>query len=76
MTQLLINGIDERTIHKLEARAHRHGQSLESEVKYALSMLTEQDDASPYEAVEQLHAALAGRTFVDSAEEIRADRDR
>ena len=63
-------------VDRLAARAAANGRSLEEEVKHLL----EEAAFAPYlraqEKLEQLRARFAGRTFSDSAELIREDRER
>ncbi len=77
MAQILVRDLDADAVERLKERARRHGRSLQKEAKAIL-----EDAASRYtmerarRVAEQWHERLAGRTFSDSAELIREDRDR
>lgn len=77
MAQVLVRQLDRKVVVRLKKRAREHGRSLQSEVKTIL------EDAVPdYEAawkrIENLRKRLkkSGRTFGDSADLLREDRDR
>ena len=77
MAQVLVRDLDADVVERLKDRASRHGRSLQKEAKAIL-----EDAASRYtmeearEAAERIRRRLAGRTFSDSAELIREDRER
>ncbi len=84
MAQVLIEDIDPIILKKLEFLAKEHGRSLQEELKHILRQVT---DVQPYYhtggdiakarvAVARSQARYAGRTFSDSAELIREDRQR
>ncbi len=77
MAQLLIRQLDENIFDRLKKRAQEHGRSLESEVRTILEEAVP-DYEGAWERIEQFHRRLkkSGRTFSDSAELIREDRDR
>lgn len=77
MAQVLVRQLDDKIVDRLKKRAKEHGRSLQSEVKTIL------EDAVPdYEGAWKRIAGLrkrlgkSGRTFSDSFELIREDRDR
>lgn len=77
MAQVLVRQLDGKIVDRLKKRAKEHGRSLQSEVKTIL------EDAVPdYEGAWKRIAGLrkrlgkSGRTFSDSVELIREDRDR
>ncbi len=76
MAQLLVRGLPEETVQRLKERAARNGRSLEGEVREVLnssaSMLTLGEARAVSEA---WHKRFAGRTFSDSAEIIRQERE-
>ncbi|KYC40416.1 hypothetical protein WA1_26760 [Scytonema hofmannii PCC 7110] len=84
MTQLVINNIDPILIYKLETLARQHARSLQEELKHILEQATQPitnqtqsvDIATAREMVAQIQEMFAGRTFRDSAELIREDRER
>ncbi|GAA6623754.1 FitA-like ribbon-helix-helix domain-containing protein [Scytonema sp. NUACC26] len=84
MAQLVINNIDPILIYKLETLARQHERSLQEELQYILEQATQPvtnqnqsvDIATAREMVTQIQEMFAGRTFRDSAELIREDRER
>ena len=76
MPQLLIRNLDEKTINSLKERAKRHNRSLQGEVKLVLEEYACRPDEAPLAIAERWQGYFAGRTFGDSAELIRQDRER
>ena len=84
MAQVLIEDIDPIILEKLEVLAKQHGRSLQEELKHILQRVTDLqpdyhtggDIAKARVAVARSQARYAGRTFSDSAELIREDRQR
>lgn len=74
MPDLLIRGLSEQTIRRLRDRARRNGRSLQSEAKRVLENVAGPSLAEIVETGRQLRKQL-GRTFSDSADLIREDRD-
>ena len=76
MPQLLVRDIPEETVAALKKRAKEHGRSAEAEHRAIL-----QDALKPkvdhWKEIDRLRHELAesGRTFADSTESIRRDRD-
>lgn len=77
MAQILVRDLDDRTVERLKARAHRHGRSLQGEAKAIL------EAAAPVLTVEEAwqmaqgwQRRLAGTPTSDSADLLREDRDR
>jgi plasmid stability protein len=77
MAQVLVRDLDADVVERLKERARRHRRSLQKEAKAIL-----EDAASRYtmeearEAADRIRRRLAGRTFSDSVELIREDRER
>jgi plasmid stability protein len=75
MPEILVRGLDQKTVKRLKERASVSGRSLQQEVKdileRAASTLT-MEEARRLSAT--WHRRLAGRAFSDSAEMIRDDR--
>ena len=84
MSQVLIKDLDPIILEKLEILAKQHGRSLQEELKHILQQAAESlvsyhtsgDMALAREAVARAQARYAGRTFRDSAELLREDRQR
>lgn len=76
MPHLLIKDLDAHTIEQLKRRAKSNGRSLQDEVKLILeaAVAYSLDEAKDVAAAWQQR--LAGRSYTDSAETIRADRRR
>lgn len=77
MAQVLVRELSHQVVERLKNRAKEHGRSLQAEVKIIL------EEAVPdYEqARKRIHALRnklkrSGKTFSDSADLIREDRDR
>jgi plasmid stability protein len=76
MPEILVRGLDQKTVRRLKQRARMSRRSLQQEVKAILeraaTALT-MDEARRLS--EQWHRRLGRRSFSDSAEMIREDRD-
>lgn len=73
MSDILIRGLDEKTLNRLKARAKRHGRSLQGEAKTVL------ENAAGVSLAEALASARGwrkklGRKFADSSQVVRQDR--
>lgn len=77
MAQVLVRQLDEKVVDRLKRRAQEHGRSLESEVRTILEEAVP-DYEGAWKRIQQFHKRLkkSGRTFSDSAELIREDRER
>lgn len=78
MSQLTLRDIDESLMSKLRQRTAAHGQTIEAEAKTILAQMLSAPDDDVWAKVDAIHDRLAasGRTFSDSAELLREDRDR
>ncbi len=78
MSDLLIPNVDPGTIAQLGRQASQHGHSLEEEVKAILAGAAESTAPAGWAGVDAIRQRLAasGRTFSDSAELLREDRER
>lgn len=85
MAQLQVEDLSPILIQQLEILAKLHGRSLQAEIKHILQQAAKSqlrfyhtggDMAKATEAVARSQARYNGRTFSDSAELIREDRDR
>ncbi len=76
MPEILVRGLDQKTVKRLKQRAKISGRSLQQEVRdileRAATTLTMEEARR---LSEMWHRRLAGRSFSDSAELIREDRD-
>jgi plasmid stability protein len=76
MAQVLIRDLDQEVLDRLKQRAERSGRSLEAELRSILRQASGLDKEQVLAELEKIRALYAGRTFSDSAELIREDRDR
>lgn len=76
MTDMLIRGLDERTLERLKARAQRHGRSLQAEAKLVLEQAAGADRQQVAAMLDRWKQRFADRRFTDSADLIREDRQR
>lgn len=76
MPQLLIRNLDEKTMSNLKERAKRHNRSVQGEVKLILEEYASRPDEEPLAIAERWQSYFAGRTFSDSADLVRQDRER
>ncbi len=78
MSALVILDVDEATLDRLRQRAAAHGRAPEMEAKAILMAALQPPPADPWVAADAIRQRLAatGRTFSDSAELLREDRNR
>jgi antitoxin FitA len=76
MAQILVRGIKPEIVKRLKAQAKRHGRSLESEARTILESGTKYSMREARDVVEEWQKHWGNRTFSDSAELIREDRER
>jgi plasmid stability protein len=78
MAQILVRGLDDALVARLKERARENHRSLQGEVKAILEEAAAQATNAEIEAILdkwQRHWERKGKTFSDSAELIREDRD-
>ena len=76
MGQLLLRNVDDDLIRRLKERAAAHGRSAEAEHRAILERALRPGGDSFVERAARWRRLTAGRETTDSAELIRADRDR
>ena len=79
MAQILVRNLDENIVRKLKEQAKRNGRSLQAEAKMILEQSANQrklDMAATRKLIDKVRSTFKGRTFPDSVELIREDRDR
>jgi len=83
MAQILVENLDPVILEKLETIAKQHGRSLQEELKHILQQASEAaiyhtggDMEQARQAVAHAQVRYAGKTFSDSSELIREDRER
>lgn len=75
MPNLLIRNLSEETIAALKARARRNNRSTQAEVAAILEREAKPAAEDFWAVADRLRASFEGRTFGDSAELIREDRE-
>jgi plasmid stability protein len=78
MCELVLTEVDESVLHGLRDRAIRHGRTSAEEAKTILADALRGRTEGSWVAVDAIYERLAatGRSFTDSAELLREDRDR
>jgi plasmid stability protein len=76
MGQLLVRNLDDDLIRRLKEQATAHGRSAEAEHRMILECALRPASESFAERAARWRRRTAGRESTDSAELIRADRDR
>ncbi|MEO7716995.1 MAG: Arc family DNA-binding protein [Capsulimonas sp.] len=76
MAQVLIRDIDETTVSQLKERARSNHRSFEAELRLILEQAAQRSMHSSAAELEKIRAMFAGRTFSDSVELLREDRER
>jgi plasmid stability protein len=78
MSQLLISDIGEELLARLRERAARNARTVEAEAREILTEAVQLSQGDPWVEVDAIYNELAatGRTFGDSVELLREDRDR
>ncbi len=76
MAQILVRGLDAKTVDRLKARAKRHGRSLQGEVKLILQDAVGYSGEEVLRIVHEWQQKYGGRLFSESADLIREDRER
>ena len=76
MAEVLIRGLTRKVVERLKARARWHGRSLQAELKLVLEQAAGEQAAGLPPGVRRVREMFQGRSFDDSAELIREDRDR
>jgi plasmid stability protein len=77
MAQVLVRQLDDKVVDRLKKRAKEHGRSLQSEVKIILEEAVPDYEAA-WKRIVRFRGRLkrSGRTFNDSTDLIREERDR
>lgn len=76
MAEILVRDLDPEIVARLKTRARLHGRSLQKEIKLILEESTPVDIRQAAKLMESWQERLAGRSFADSAEQLRQDRER
>lgn len=76
MSQPLVVHLDEATAQRLWERARRDGMSVEEEARQLLIQALRSGWSVFWAEAERIQESLRGRSFADSSDLIREDRDR
>ena len=76
MAQLTVRKVDPEIVRRLKLRAAQHGRSAEAEHRAILERLFGSGADDFWARAAELRVRTRGRRHTDSAELIRADRDR
>jgi plasmid stability protein len=76
MPDILIRGLNPKTVSRLKERARRHGRSLQGEAKLLLEQAAGADREAIAAMFDQWKTKLAGRKLSSSVASIREDRAR
>jgi antitoxin FitA len=76
VAQVLVRDLEPVVVEKLKARAQKNGRSLETELRSILQRAAGEDMTEVLAEVNRVRALFAGRTFSDSTELLREDRER
>jgi plasmid stability protein len=78
MAELVLTDLDNVVLHHLQERATRHGRTPGEEAKVILAEALRGKSSELWAPVDAIYSRLAasGRTFSDSTELLREDRDR
>lgn len=78
MQQLVLTDMDDVVLDDLRERAMRHGRTPAEEAKAILAEALGRKRSDVWASVDAIYQRLAasGRTFTDSADLLREDRDR
>jgi len=78
MAELVLTDVDDVVLHHLQERARRHGRTPAEEARAILAEAMHGKRPDAWAPVDAIYCGLAasGRTFSDSADLLREDRDR
>jgi len=76
MTQIIVRNPEDSVVERLKARARDNNRSLEAEVLHILEQSVKVDSSQARQIALNIRERLKGRTFADSSELIREDRER
>ena len=78
MSELILTDVDDVVLHELRERATLHGRTPIEEAKAILATALRGEAADVWAPVDAVYRRLAasGRTFSDSADLVREDRER
>jgi len=75
MAQILVRNLDDETVERLKARAQAHARSLQAEVKMILEQAAQVDMETARALAARIRKDFEDRSFSDSVELLREDRE-
>lgn len=76
MARVLVRRVPSEVIEKIRERAHGNHRSLEAELRVILQEAAKGPPTTAYKDIERVRALFDGRSFTDSEQLLREDRDR
>lgn len=76
MPNILIRDVSQKTIDRLKAQAKQHNRSLQGEVKHLVEETVKATGEAALLRTRKIRASFGNRTFSDSADLLREDRNR
>jgi plasmid stability protein len=76
MAELLIRNIEHTTVERLKAQAKLHKRSLQGELKAIIEAATKMTADEAKQVTAAWRKRLSGKSFSDSTELVREDRNR
>ncbi len=76
MPNILIRDVSQKTVDQLKARAKQHNRSLQGEVKHLVEETVKATGETALLRARKIRATFGRKTFSDSAELLREDRNR
>lgn len=76
MPDILIQEVSQETIDQLKARARQNHRSLQREVKHLIEESVKTTEETALQRTRKIRASFGRKTFSDSAELLREDRNR
>lgn len=76
MPNILIRDVSEKTVGRLKTRAKQHNRSLQGEVKQIIEENVKMSMKDALQRTRKIRASFGKKTFSDSTELLREDRER
>ena len=76
MPNILIRDVSQKTVNQLKARAKQHNRSLQGEVKHLVEETVKTTGEGALLRARKIRSSFGKKTFSDSAELLREDRNR
>lgn len=76
MPNILIRDVSQKTVNRLKEKARQHNRSLQGEVKQIIEENVKMSMKDALRHAREIRASFGKRTFSDSTELLREDRER